>query len=104
MSATSAPLPVEFLAALSTAGDVSCLEAVVAAYARATASADPKRPKGDSWWRDHLADAFKTIVKRERLTRRHAVVKKIEKRWGSALEELWAGGAGGTGGAGKGTR
>jgi len=98
MSAQSAPLPVEFLSALSTAGDVSCLEAVVAAYARATPSAGSTGPKGDQWWRDHLADAFKTIVKRERLTRRHALVKKIEKRWGSALEELWAGGAG------KGTR
>jgi len=92
-SATSAPLPVEFLSALSTAGDVSCLEAVVAAYARATPSGGSTGPKGDQWWRDHLADAFKTIVKRERLTRRHAVVKRIEKRWGSALEELWAGGA-----------
>jgi hypothetical protein len=91
VSAASAPLPVEFLAALSTAGDASCLEAVAAAYARATRNA---------WWRDHLADAFKTIVKRERLTRRNAVVKKIEKRWGSALEDLWAGGAGGAGKAG----
>lgn len=94
MSAASAPLPVEFLAALSTAGDVSCLEAVAAAYARAMPSAAPTGPKGDEWWRDHLADAFKTIVKREGLTRRHAVVKKIQKRWGSALEYLWAGGAG----------
>jgi len=93
-SATSAPLPVEFLSALSTAGDVSCLEAVVAAYARATPSGGPTGPKGDQWWRDHLAEAFKTIVKRERLTRRHGVVKKIEKRWGSALEQLWPGGAG----------
>jgi len=90
-STASAPLPVEFLSALSTAGDVSCLEAVVAAYARAAPSAGPTGAKGDQWWRDHLADAFKTIVKRERLTRRHAVVKKIEKRWGGALQELWAG-------------
>jgi len=97
MSAASAPLPVEFLAALSTAGDVSCLEAVAAAYARATPSAVPpgrKGPEGpgvSDWWRDRLADAFKTIVRREGLTRRHAVVKKIEKRWGSAVEQLWAG-------------
>ena len=54
------------------------------------------------WWRDHLADVFRIIVRRERLTRRHAVVKKIEKRWGSALEDLWAGGAGKAGGAGTG--
>jgi hypothetical protein len=96
----SGPLPVEFLAALSTAGDASCLEAVAAAYARkgpgGAGDAD-----GHDWWHDRLADAFKAIVKRERLTRRHAVIKKIEKRWGSALEHLWAGGAGGAGGAGK---
>jgi hypothetical protein len=113
MSAASAPLPVEFLTALSTAGDVSCLEAVAAAYAHATPSGrpaeqkgpgrpgDPRTPEDNVWWRDHLADAFTTIVKRERLTRRHAVVKKIERRWGSALEQLWAGGTGRTGEAGK---
>jgi hypothetical protein len=65
-------LPVEFLAALSMVGDASCLEAIAAAHARAS----------DSWWRDHLADTFQAIVGRERLTRRHAVIKKIEKRWG----------------------
>jgi len=108
LETATAPLPVEFLAALSTAGDVSCLEAVAAAYARSTSSQGPSARKdsrgpGDpgnkDWWRDRLADAFKIIVKRERLTRRHGVVKKIEKRWGSALEHLWAGGAGGAGGA-----
>lgn len=65
-------LPVEFLAALSMVGDASCLEAIAAAHARASGS----------WWRDHLADTFQAIVARERLTRRHAVIKKIEKRWG----------------------
>jgi HEAT repeat protein len=104
---TSLSLPVEFLAALSTAGDASCLEAVAAAYARSRPSTSSPGRKGagdpgdNVWWRDHLADAFKTIVQRERLTRRHAVVKKIEKRWGNALEQLWAGGAGGAGGTGK---
>jgi hypothetical protein len=98
VSAASAPLPVEFLAALSTAGDVSCLEAVAAAYARSTPASATRHgaasPGGTDWWRDRLADAFKAIVTRERLTRRHRVMKKIEKRWGSALEQLWAGGAG----------
>jgi hypothetical protein len=104
----SGPLPVEFLAALSTAGDVSCLEAVAAAYARATPASITRKGPGatggpgeSDWWRDHLADAFKTIVRRERLTRRHAVVKKIEKRWGSAVEHLWAGGAGRAGRVGR---
>ncbi len=96
MSAAAAPLPVEFLTALSTAGDASCLEAVAAAYARAPPSGPASRkgaggPEDHDWWRDRLTDAFRTIVRRERLTRRHAVVKKIGKRWGSALERLWVG-------------
>ena len=65
MSAAAAPLPVEFLAALSTAGDASCLEAVAAAYARAPPSGPASRkgaggPEDHDWWRDRLADAFKT--------------------------------------------
>jgi len=65
------PLPVEFLAALALIGDASCLEAIAIAHGRTT----------DRWWREHLADAFQAIVTRERLTRRHAVLKKIQKRW-----------------------
>jgi hypothetical protein len=66
------PLAVEFLAALSLVGDASCLEAIAAAHGHAT----------DEWWREHLSDAFKAIVAREGLTRRHAAIRKIEKRWG----------------------
>jgi hypothetical protein len=66
------PLAVEFLAALSIVGDASCLEAIAAAHGHAT----------DEWWRQHLGDAFKAIAAREGLTRRHALIKKIEKRWG----------------------
>ncbi len=73
----TAPLPVELLAALSLVGDVSCLEAIAAAYARSAAS---NRARTD-WWRQHLATAFQTIVTRERVTRRHAVMKKILNRW-----------------------
>ena len=73
-----APLPVEFLTALSTIGDASCLEAIAGAHREATRT---------RWWRDHLADAFRTIVAREKLTRRHAVIKKIEN--GSAMAERW---------------
>lgn len=74
-----APLPVEFLTALSLVGDASCLEAIAAAHARAR----------DTWWRDHLADAFRNIVARENITRRHAAIKKIERKWKDGLEELW---------------
>lgn len=70
LESTSGPLPVEFLAALALIGDESCLEAIAAAHGRAT----------DRWWREHLADAFHAIIARRRLTRRHAVLKKIQKR------------------------
>ncbi|MGH9139797.1 MAG: hypothetical protein ACRD2I_01500, partial [Vicinamibacterales bacterium] len=89
LEAARGPLPVEFLAAITLIGDASCLEAIAAAHARA-------RPK-DAWWRRHLAEAFQTIVKRDQLTRRHAAMKKIEKRWPGALDGLWAGRAGGAG-------
>ena len=66
------PLPVNALAALTLAGDASCLEPIAAAYARSK----------DKWWRDHLLEAFHTIVKREKLTPRHAVMKRIAKKFG----------------------
>jgi hypothetical protein len=85
LESASGPLPVEFLAALSTAGDASCLEAVAAAHARSAPLSAGRKGSGDrgdqAWWRDHLADAFNTIVKREQLTGRHAVMRKIQKRW-----------------------
>ena len=71
------PLPVEFLAAMSQIGDASCLEAVAGAYARSSASGLSRH----DWWRQHLADAFRAIVVREGINRRHAVAKRIEKRW-----------------------
>ena len=80
----TAPLPVEFLAALSEIGDASCLEAIAAAYAQS-----PRSNRGSAdWWRQHLASAFRTIVKREGLTRRHGVIRKIAKRWGDAVRGL----------------
>jgi hypothetical protein len=80
----SGPLPVEFLAALSQVGDTSCLEAIAAAYVQSGKST----PGSADWWRQHLASAFHTIVKRERLTRRNGVLRKIAKRWGDAIDGL----------------
>ena len=77
LDSANGPLPVEFLAALAQIGDASCLEAVAGAYARSSGSG---RSRHD-WWRDHLADVFRTIVASERINGRHAVAKKIEKRW-----------------------
>lgn len=70
---SSDPLPVSFLAALQALGDTSCLEATAAAWMRASS--------GDHWWRDQLASAFRTIATREKITRRHGVMKRLETRW-----------------------
>jgi hypothetical protein len=64
-------LAVEFLAPLNAIGDASCLEAIAAAHAAAI----------DAWWRQQLTRTFFLIVERERLTQRHAVLKRIGRRW-----------------------
>jgi CO/xanthine dehydrogenase Mo-binding subunit len=71
-------LPVEFVAAVTAIGDTSCLEPLATAYSRAK----------DEWSRRQLADAFRAIVGREKITRRHAVAKKIEKRSPGVWEAL----------------
>jgi hypothetical protein len=75
----SVPLPIEFVPALAAVGDASCLEAIAGAHARTKQSA----------WRNELAGAFQAIVAREKLTRRHAAVKKIAHRSARTLAELW---------------
>jgi hypothetical protein len=75
------PVAMEFLAALESIGDASCLEALARAYGSAQ----------DRWWRGHLAHAFRAIVRREKLTRRHAEVKRLRERDPQSLQELWPG-------------
>ncbi len=75
------PIPVSFLTALHVVGDPSCLEPLAAAYAR----------KGmDARWKSQLAAAFRAIAKRERVTRRHSIVKRIAARWPETASELTA--------------
>ncbi len=69
-------LPVSFLAALHVIGDDSCLEPLAAAHARAT---DPR-------WKHQLKETFSAIMKRERLSARHTVVKKVLTRWPGTLD------------------
>ena len=76
------PLPTSFLAALHVVGDQSCLEPLAAAYART--------PAGNARWKVQLAAAFRAIARREKVTRRHAVVKRISARWPEAGRELTA--------------
>jgi hypothetical protein len=66
------PLPVGFLAAAAAVGDAACLDPLAGAWGKA--------PVKDRWWREHLAEAFRAIVKREGLTRRHPVLKKLLER------------------------
>jgi hypothetical protein len=77
------PLPVSFLAALHVIGDASCLEPLAAAFARA--------PADDGHRRHQLAAAFRAITRRDKVTRRHAVMKRIETRWPDAHREILAG-------------
>ena len=70
---TDGPLPVGFLAAASAVGDATCLEPIAHAWMRAR--------KSDRWWREHLADAFRVIVRRDAITRRHETLRRILHRW-----------------------
>jgi hypothetical protein len=72
---SSAPLPVGFLAAAAAVGDAECLEPLASCWIAAS---------DDKWWRDHLAEAFAAIVKREKITRKHASLKKILQKWPAA--------------------
>ena len=76
-------LPVTFLASLEEIGDATCLEPLAAAY-------DASSRSSDTWWREHVANAFRAIVQREGLTRRHAAVKRTMARWPDAAADLMA--------------
>ena len=77
LSRAAEPLPEGFAEAAGLVGDGGCLESIADVLDRMPAAIEsPMRE-----WRDTLVRAGRAIVERERLTRRHAVMKKIEKRW-----------------------
>jgi hypothetical protein len=78
LASASSPLPVSFLAAVHELGDTSCLEALASAHARVD----------DAWWRQQIASAFREIVAREKITRRHPVLKRIAARLPRSLQQL----------------
>jgi len=80
LDSATGPLPEEFVAALELIGDATCLRAIAHAYARS-------RP-GDDSWRERLSDTFRAITARERITRRHAALKDIHKRWPELVNRL----------------
>jgi hypothetical protein len=79
LESTRTPLPVDVFAALTIVGDSSCLEPIANRYAASR----------DDWSRTRLADIFRAIVKREAISRRHAVAKRIERKHKRALDGLW---------------
>ncbi len=84
-SACSKEIPAAFLAALGLIGDKSCLEPIVGALARATGD----RTVGAEW-RGRLLATARAIVSREKLTRRHGVVRRVIERWPGAAADLLA--------------
>lgn len=67
---STTPLPADAVAALTLIADASCLEPIASAYSQSS----------DKRWRDQLLELFHAIVKREKLTPRHAVMRRVEKR------------------------
>jgi hypothetical protein len=72
------PLPASFLAALHAVGDDSCLEGIAAAY----------EGTDDVRWRAQLRDAFQAILRREHITRRAAVLKRLASKRPEAFRAL----------------
>ena len=76
------PLPGDFLDALVLVGDASALEPLAAAYVHAGVMAD-----GEAW-RRALADAFRAVAAREKVTGRHSVMKRVRTRFRDHVAEL----------------
>lgn len=72
----TAPLPLDFLSAMTTIGDATCLEPLARAWV--AAAAHPQ-------WRTRLVEAASDIVRRQRLTGRHAALKRVRTRWSGFL-------------------
>ncbi len=77
------PLPDDFVQAATAIGDASCLEAIAAAYARTADQTDAEA------WRASLAGAAAAIMAREKMSRRHAAVRRIRGRWGEAIDPIF---------------
>jgi hypothetical protein len=62
------PLPSSFLAAIQMIGDESCLEPLATAFTHTSSLQEP--------WRAQLAHAFQAVTKRERITKKHAALRR----------------------------
>ena len=70
--AARSPLPLDFLTAIGTIGDGTCLEPLARAWA-ATPS--------ETWWRERLSDAATDIMRREQIAPRSALIKRVRAKW-----------------------
>lgn len=70
--AARAPLPMDFLTAITMIGDARCLEPMARAWA-----ASSREP----WWRERLADGARDIVRRLKLTGRSPLIKRMRTKW-----------------------
>jgi len=77
LDASTGPLPLDFLAAVTMVGDASCLEPMARAWAAS--------PVEEAWWRDRLADTAAEVMHRTRLSGRSSVVKRIRMKWAGFL-------------------
>ena len=84
VEAAADPLPPSFLAALHVVGDDSCLEPLAARWSAASAAT-----AADARQRHQLAETFKAIARREKITRRHAAMKRVAARHPDAAP-LWS--------------
>lgn len=80
-ASTREALPATFLAAVQVVGDRSCLEPIAAAWTEASGH-------DAAAWRYQLESAFAAIVRREKLSPRSAVGKRIEARFPEAARAL----------------
>ena len=74
--AASTPLPVSFLAALHVLGDASCLEPLAVGVGRGRRDDAGRRAMAPA-----AGGRFRAIVQREKMTKRHAAMKRIAARW-----------------------
>ena len=78
VESAAAPLPASFMGALQALGDSLCLEPIASAYSR---TSDPA-------WQHQLASAMRVILRREKITRRSAVVKRVLTRAPALASEI----------------
>jgi hypothetical protein len=69
--AATTPLPLDLLRAAALIGDASVLEPMARAW---------EASGRELWWRDRLAETARAVVARERLTGRHAVIRRLRAR------------------------